>query len=259
MGARKEGALLRDTKTMFIRSAKLALRSPEAMVMALIIPAVLMIIFVYVFGGAMDVGGISVVNFIVPGLILQCIGQCAQTTAVGANNDVSKGVMDRFRTMPIAKSSVLIGYVLSTVLRNIVTVAIIFGVALAVGFRPQANFIQWLIAIGILMLYMTMIAWMAVAGGVRAPDAEAAGGSMVPAQILPFLSSGFVPTETMPHVLRVFAENQPMTPVINSVRALLLNEPMPDGAMRAALLWCIGLIVLFYVISVQSYKRKSAT
>ena len=252
----REGSLLRDSKTMFIRSMKLTFRSPDTIVTNTFVPAILMVVFVYVFGGAMDVGEISVVNFIVPGIILQCIGQSSPTIAIGINNDISKGVVDRFRTMPIAKSSLLIGNVLAAILRSIITVAAVIGSALLVGFRPQAGFIEWLLVIVIIVLYVTMIAWLGVVSGVFSKESESAAGLMYLVGVLPFISSGFVPTETMPRVLRVFAENQPMTPVINSVRALLLNDPVPDGALRLALLWCIGLTTVFYAIATYLYNRK---
>ena len=254
--SKREGSLLRDSKTMFIRSVKLSLRSPDAIAMNTFVPAVLMIIFVYVFGGAMDVGDVSVVNFIVPGVILQCIGQSSPTIAIGINNDITKGVVDRFRTMPIAKSSLLVGNVIAAILRSVVTVSIVIGTAIVVGFRPEAGFTQWLMAAGILMLYISMIAWLGVVSGVFSKDSESAAGLMVLVGVLPFLSSGFVPTDTMPLVLRVFAENQPMTPVINSVRALLLNQPVPDGALGMALLWCIGLMMVFYVLAMHIFNRK---
>ena len=252
----REGSLLRDSKTMFIRSLKLSLRSPGAIALALFMPATLLVVFVYMLGGAMDLGEFSVVNFIVPGVILLTIGQSAPPIAVRLNNDMTKGVIDRFRTMPIAKSSILIGHVSATVLQSIVTAATTICIALLVGFRPQAGLTEWLMAIGIIALYIIMMMWLAVLIGVFAKDSESASGLMTLVGILPFLSSGFVPTETMPTVLRVFAENQPMTPIINSVRSLLLNQPLADGTLHTALLWCIGLTVLFYATALRVYKRR---
>ena len=254
---KSRGSLLRDSKTMFIRSIMLALRSPEAIMMALIVPAVLMVVFVYVFGGAMYVGGESVVNFIVPGIILQTIGQGVPATSVRLNNDMTKGVVDRFRTMPIAKSSMLVGHVLATLLQSLVTVSATIGAALLVGFRPSAGIVDWLIVAGILILYITMMAWLAALSGIHAKEPESAAGLMAFVGVLPFISSGFVPTETMPAAMRVFAENQPMTPIINTIRALLLGHPIPDGALRNALLWCIGLSIVFYVLALRIYKRKT--
>ena len=252
-----EGSFFHDSKTMFIRSLKLALRSPESVALAIIVPAILMVVFVYVFGGAMNVGEISVVNFIVPGIILQTIGQTVPTIAVKINNDMTKGVIDRFRTMPISKSSILVGHVLSTLLQNMVTITITIVAALLVGFRPEATLLQWLMIIGIFILYVTMMAWLAVVSGVSSKDPEGASGLMAMVGVLPFLSSGFVPTETMPWALRIFAENQPMTPIINTIRALFLNQPIPDGNLAAALLWCIGLGLLFYFLALHVYKKKT--
>ena len=255
---KREGSLLRDSKTMFIRSIMLALRSPEAVAVALLVPAALMVVFVYVFGGAMDVGyGISVVNFIVPGIILQTVGQGVPAVTVRLNNDMTKGVVDRFRTMPIAKSSILVGHVLATLVQSLITVAATIGAALVVGFRPSAGLIDWLIVTGILVLYIIMMAWLATLTAVHSKDPESAAGLMALVGMLPFLSSGFVPTDTMPTVLRVFAENQPMTPIINTVRALLLGNPIPDGALRNALLWCVGLTIVFYALALHIYKRKT--
>ena len=257
MISNREGSLLRDSITMFIRSLKLTFRNPEALGVAILAPAAIMGVFVFVFGGALDVGGFSVVNFIVPGVILLSIGQSAPIISVRLSNEMTKGVIDRFRTMPIAKSSLLVGHVSSTVLQSIVTVAATIGVAFLVGFRPQAGLIEWLMAASIIVLYVIMTTWMAIFFGVSAKNAESASGFMTMVGILPFLSSGFVPTETMPHVLRVFAENQPMTPIINSVRALLLNEPLIHGELRTAFLWCVGLTVVFYIAAQQSFRSKT--
>ena len=254
----REGSLIRDSKTMFVRSMKLAFRSPEAVTMALIVPAVLMIVFVYVFGGAMDVGDISVINFIVPGIVLQTIGQGVPTTAVRLNNDITKGVVDRFRTMPIAKSALLVGHVMATLVMGLITVTMTIGAAVLVGFRPQAGILQWLIIAGIIALYIVMMGWLAVVSGVHSKDPESAAGMMQLVGVLPFLSSGFVPTDTMPRGLQIFAENQPMTPIINTTRALMLNQPIPDGALRLALIWCVGLSVLFFVAARYLFARKTA-
>ena len=252
----REGLLLRDSKTMFIRSLKLSFRSPGTIALAVMMPASLLVVFVYMLGGAMDVGEFSVVNFIVPGVILLTIGQSAPPIAVRLNNDMTKGVIDRFRTMPIAKSSILIGHVSATVLQSVVTAATTICIALMVGFRPKASITEWLMAIGIIMLYILMMMWLAVLVGVFAKDSESASGLMTLVGILPFLSSGFVPTETMPIALRIFAEKQPVTPIINSVRSLLLNQPLVDETLRTALLWCVGLTVVFYVTALRIYRRK---
>jgi len=258
MKVKKEGSFIRNSKTMFTRSWKLSFRNPGVLALALLAPASMLGVFVYVFGGALDVGDDSVVNFIVPGVILLSVAQSAPIISVRLNNDMTKGVIDRFRTMPIAKSSILFGHALATVLQGIITVAITFVVALLVGFRPQANFIQWLMIAGIMILYLIMTVWLATLSGVFAKNAESASGIMTLIGVLPFLSSGFVPTETMPNLLRIFAENQPMTPIIDSVRALLLNQPLPNETLRMAVLWCAGLAIVFYLAAVQTYKRRTA-
>jgi len=258
VNSKKEGSLIRDSITMFVRSLKLSFRNPGAVGVAILAPASILAVFVYVFGGALDVGDYSVVNFIVPGVILLSIGQSAPMISVRINNDMTKGVIDRYRTMPIAKSSILVGHVLATILQSIVTVVASIGVALLIGFKPQAGLMEWLIVSGIMVLYITMIVWMATFCGVYWKNAEGAAGVMTLVGILPFLSSGFVPTETMPGVLRTFAENQPMTPIINSIRALLLNQPITDGTIRTALFWCVGLTIVCYLATLRLYKRKTA-
>jgi len=258
MEVKKEGSFIRNSKTMFIRSLKLSFRNPGVLALALLAPASMLGVFVYVFGGALDVGDYSVVNFIVPGVILLSIAQSAPIISVRLNDDMNKGVIDRFRAMPIAKSSILVGHVTATVLQGIITVAITFVVALLVGFRPQATFVQWFMISGLMILYIIMTVWLATLSGVLAKTAESSSGIMTLIGVLPFLSSGFVPTDTMPNSLRIFAENQPMTPIIDSVRALLLNQPLADGTLRMALFWCIGLAIVFYVLAVKTYKRRTA-
>lgn len=254
----REGSLSRDSKTMFIRSLRLSFRHPGTIGLSLLMPASLLAVFVYVFGGALDVGDFSVANYIVPGVILLTIGQSTPPISVRLNEDMTKGVIDRFRTMPIAQSSLLVGHIMATVLQSIVTVAIAIGVSLLVGFRPQAGLTEWLMAGGIIMLYIIMMMWLAVLIGVYAKTSESASGLMTLIGVLPFLSSGFVPTDTMPRILRIFAENQPMTSIIDAVRALLLNEPLKKSVLYLALLWCVGLAFVFCVTSLYVYSRKTA-
>lgn len=253
----REGSLIHDSKIMFIRSLKLSFRSPGTIALSLMMPAALLVVFVYVFGGALDVGEFSVANFIVPGVILLTIGQSAPPISVRLNDDMTKGVVDRFRTMPIAQSSLLIGNVTATVLQSIITAAVSIIVSLLVGFRPQAGLIEWLAVVGIVVLYIIMMTWLAVLIGVYAKNAESASSLMTLIGVLPFLSSGFVPTETMPHMLRIFAENQPMTPIIDTVRALLLDQPLLDSSLYMALIWCIGLATVFCIVALHIYTRKT--
>ncbi|MCL2034648.1 MAG: ABC transporter permease [Oscillospiraceae bacterium] len=253
----KEGWFLRDSITLFERCIMLAFRSPGAIGLAFIAPASIMAVFVYVFGGALDIGDVSVVDYIVPGVVLLTIGQSAAPISVRFNNDMTKGVIDRFRAMPIAKSSILIGHVTATVLQNVISVAATIGVSLLVGFRPQAGLIDWLMAAGIMLLYIIAIMWLTVFVGLFAKDSEGASSMMTLLGTLPFLSSGFTPTDTMPVALRIFAENQPMTPIINSVRALLLGELLDDRTLQLALFWCVLMIVIFYISALLIYKRRT--
>ncbi|WP_429958997.1 ABC transporter permease [Enterococcus sp. AZ196] len=254
----REGSLLRDSRTMFIRSLKLSFRSPSAIALALMMPASILAIFVYVFGGAMDLGGVSVANYIVPGVIVLTILQSTPAISVRLNNDMTKGVIDRFRTMPIAKASILVGHVTAAILQSIITAGIAICVSLLVGFRPQAGVTEWIIAVVIIILYIVMAMWLAVLIGVFAKTSEEASGYMQLIGVLPFLSSAFVPTETMPRVLRIVAENQPMTPIIDTVRALLLSQHLATSTLGMALIWCISLAVVFCVSALHIYKQKAA-
>jgi len=214
-----------------------------------------MLLFVFVFGGAMDFGGYAIVNFIVPGVILQVLCQACGSTAVGVTIDMKKGMIDRFRSMAIARSSFLNGHVLAAVVRNSVTTALIIGVSMLIGFRPEAGFLDWLAIIGLLLLLILALSWIAMIMGLTSSDPEAAAGIASLGAIIPYLSSGFVPTHTMPWAIRIFAENQPMTPIINTLRSLMLGRG-PGDDIWLAILWCVGILVVSYVIAVQIYKRK---
>jgi len=247
--------MLYDSWVMFKRCMITTLRNPDAIGMAIIAPAFLMWLFGAVFSNVMDVGDYNYINFIVPGIILQAFGQATVAVTVTVNNDMSKGIIDRFRSMPIAKSAVLMGHVLASVVRNVITAAIIIGVAFAVGFRPQASFVDWLVIAGVLILFVIAITWIAVICGLVAKSPESAGSMLFPLFILPFLSSGFAPTETMSSGVRWFAENQPMSPIIDSVRNLTQGVPAGD-ALPIALLWGAGITIVASIIAVQIYKRK---
>jgi len=244
-----------DTYIMFKRSLTKTLRSPEAMAMAVLVPIVLMVLFGYVFGGIVDLGEINYINFIVPGIIVQCVTNASATTALSIHNDMSTGIIDRFRSMAIAKSAVISGHVWVSVIRSIVIAAVTIGVAVAIGFRPQAGFVDWLIIAGILTLFIIAMTWVVVIFGLIASDAESISGTGFLLTILVFLSSAFAPTESLPTALRIFAENQPMTPVINALRGLMLGLPM-DGEILAAVAWCAGITVAAFVLAVRIYKGK---
>jgi len=240
---------------MFKRSLIKTQRSPEAMFMALIVPIFMMVLFAFVFGSVADVGEFSYINFIVPGIIVQCVTNASSATALGVHSDMSKGIIDRFRSMAIAKSAVLSGHVWVSVLRSMVITAVVIGAALVMGFRPSAGFTDWLVIAAILTLFIIAVTWIAVILGMIAKDSESISGGIFLLVILTFLSSGFAPTENLPTALRIFAQNQPMTPVIDAVRSLMLGLPT-NGEVLAALAWCIGITIVAFALAVHIYKSK---
>ena len=247
--------LFTDSFIMFKRCFTKMLRSPETIVMATLVPVFMMIMFGYVFGGVAQIEGYSYINFIVPGIILQCIANASSATGLSLHNDMSTGVIDRFRSMAIAKSAVISGHVWVSVIRNMIIMTVTIGAAFIVGFRPTAGFVDWLIIAGILTLFIIAVTWIAVVIGLTAKNAESITGGTFLLVVFTFLSSGFAPTDTLPVVLRVFAENQPMTPVIDSVRNLMLGMPM-NGEITIALAWCLGITIVAFIVAVQIYKRK---
>jgi len=223
--------------------------------MAIIIPALMMLLFGGVFGNIVDIGEYNYIDFIVPGIILHSIAQGSIFTAINVNMDMTKGMVDRFRSMSISRASVLVGHAGASVVRTAISTAITIGAAMVIGFRPQGGLVAWLIITGILILYITAIAWIAIFCGVVMKSAESASSIMNIFVILPFVSSGFVPTATMPTALRIFAENQPMTPIVDSLRGFMLGLPA-DGSLPIALIWCVVIIVAAFIGAVQIYKRK---
>ena len=249
--------LFSDSWAMFTRCMRVVFRSPDAVGMAIIAPAFLMWLFANIFGNIIDVGEINYINFIVPGIILQAVTQATTAVAISVNNDMSRGIIDRFRSMAITRSSVLIGHVFASVVRNIFTTAIIIGVGIAVGVRPQAGFVGWLVIAGVMILSILAFTWIAVICGLLAKSPESAGAMMFPLFLLPFVSSGFAPTETMTRGLRWFSTHQPMTHIIDTVRNLMLDLPL-GNEIWLALAWSVGITIAAFVVAVQLYKRKLA-
>jgi len=230
-------------ETVFIRrSFTHSLRDGEAMVMAMLLPVLLMLLFTFVFGGALDPSG-GYLDYVVPGIILLCAGFGASSTATYVARDMSTGVIDRFRTMPLRAGAVITGHVVASVARNLLAAAVVIGVALAIGFRPGAGALAWLGAIGVIALYILAITWLFAAIGLAAGSPEAASGYGFILLFLPYLSSAFVPVDTLPVWLRWIADNQPITPIIETIRSLLMGSPMGDACWWA-LGWC-GAIILF--------------
>jgi len=250
-------SLLKDSWIMVKRSLLISSRNMEAVAMAIIQPFLMMILFSAIFGGIADMGdiGINYLDFIVSGIILQSVAQGTQFTSLSVSTDMTRGIIDRFRSMPISNAAVLIGHATASVVKNSITAAITLGTAILVGFRPQAGFMDWLIVIGIFMLFIVAITWISILVGLLAKAPESTIGYMLPFFILPFLSSGFAPTETLHRALRWFAQNQPMTPIIDSTRALMLGWPT-GNSIWLAVAWCVGITVVAFAAAVQVYKRK---
>ncbi|MCL2634905.1 MAG: ABC transporter permease [Oscillospiraceae bacterium] len=248
--------VISNSWTMTKRCLKTSLRNPDNIAAAIFIPAIVMALFGLLFKNVINVGDYNYIDFIVPGIILQTVAQAVTGVAISVNNDMKKGMNDRFRSMHISKSSVLTGHVLSAIVRNMIATAVVIGVAFILGFRPQAGFTEWLIIAGLLILYMLGVTWIAVICGIIAKSPEAAGTMPFLLFVLPYISSGFVPVETMPNVLRQFAENQPMTPIVDSLRALTLGLPIGDN-LTLALFWSVLIIAVTFVIAVGLYKKKT--
>ncbi|KOU69949.1 multidrug ABC transporter permease [Streptomyces sp. XY66] len=237
------------------RSLRISRRSPDALIAALMLPVMLMLIFVYFFGGAIDTGT-QYVTYVVPGAMLLCAGFGAASTAVSVADDMRTGVIDRFRTLDIGGIPILAGHVAASVLRNLLSTTLVLAVALAIGFRPQAGPAAYLAAAGLLLAYITAISWLATVLGLLAKTPEAAGGFTFLMMFLPYPSSAFVPIETMPGWLHGFAEHQPLTPVIESLRALLLAQPA-GSAPWTALTWCAGITAVAMALAGVLFRSRT--
>ncbi|KOU20685.1 MULTISPECIES: ABC transporter permease [unclassified Streptomyces] len=241
--------------TLAGRSLRISSRRPDALIAALMLPVMLMLIFVYFFGGAIDTGT-TYVTYVVPGAMLLCAGFGAASTAVSVAEDMTNGVIDRFRSLDIGAVPILAGHVAASVVRNLISTTLVLAVALAIGFRPQAGPAAFLAAAGLLLAYITAISWLAAVLGLLAGSAEAAGGFTFLMMFLPYPSSAFVPIETMPGWLHGFADHQPLTPVIESLRALLLAQPAGD-APWIALAWCAGITVVALALAGVLFRSRT--
>lgn len=240
---------------MIDRSLRLSRRTVDALLMSLMLPIMVMLLFVYLFGGAIDTGT-QYVTYVVPGVILLCAGYGASATAVSVASDMSTGVVDRFRSMDVGGVAFLAGHVVASVARNTISIALVIGVAVLIGFRPQGGPLEWLAAIGVLWLFVLAMSWLSAAVGLVASSVEAASGFTFFVLFLPYPSSAFVPVETMPRWLHGFAEHQPATPVIETVRGLLLDAPVGSSPWRAVA-WCGGLLLVAVALSGALFHRKT--
>ncbi|ADG77592.1 Transport permease protein OS=Tsukamurella paurometabola (strain ATCC 8368 / DSM / CCUG 35730/ CIP 100753 / JCM 10117 / KCTC 9821 / NBRC 16120 / NCIMB 702349 / NCTC 13040) OX=521096 GN=Tpau_0959 PE=3 SV=1 [Tsukamurella paurometabola] len=247
-----------DTHALLGRSLKHITRSADTIITTALTPIAMMLLFVYVFGGAIktSTGEANYVNYLLPGILLMAIASGIAYTALRMFNDMHGGIFERFQSMPIARSSVLWAHVLTSMVANAITVAIIIGVALLMGFRSSAGPLAWLGVFGILALFTLALTWIAVIAGLSAKTVDGASGFSYPLIFLPFISSAFVPTDTMPGPVRAFAENQPVTSIVNTISALLAERPVVTSDLVSALAWCTGILVLAYAAAMLVYRRK---
>jgi ABC-2 type transport system permease protein len=254
---------LSDSRVMLRRNLKHQLRYPSVTLMLVGLPIVLLLLFVYVFGGQLGAGlgthgGRSAyLDYVVPGLLLITVAAAVQGTSIMVAMDMTGGIIDRFRTMAIARASVLTGHVLGSLIQTLTALAVLMGVALGLGFRTSAGPLAWLAVIGVLALFALALIWLAVALGLAARSVESASNTPMILFLLVFLSSGFVRTQTMPDGLRQFAEYQPFSPVVDTVRQLLTQGAVGDHAI-AALAWSIGIALGSYLWALRLYNRRRA-
>jgi len=244
-----------DSAIMLRRNFKHTLRNPTAVFNAVLFPIVLMLMFVYVIGGAFNVG-VDYIDYATPGMIVLAICYGLSATALAVNSDMTKGIINRFKVMDISRGAVLTGHVVASMLRSLVAIAAIIGVAFALGFSPSASFLDWLGAIGLIVLACFATSWLTVALGLFAKTPESAGMATVPLIILPFLSSAIVPVATMGTGVRQFAEYQPFTPIIETLRGLLNGAPSAGDAI-AAIAWCAGIALVGYLWSLSTFKKRA--
>jgi ABC-2 type transport system permease protein len=244
-----------DSVIMLRRNFKHTVRNPTAVFNAVLFPIVLMLMFVYVIGRAFDVG-VDYVDYATPGMIVLAICYGLSATALAVNSDMTKGIINRFKVMDISRGAVLNAQVIASMLTSLVAIAAIIGVAFALGFRPAASFSEWLGAIGLIVVVCVATSWLTVALGLAAKTPESAGMAIVPLILLPFLSSAIVPVDKMGPGVRQFAEYQPFTPIIETLRGLLTGQPSAGDAI-AALAWCAGIAAVGYLWALATFRKRA--
>lgn len=253
--------LVRDTLTLTGRSLRHVLRSADTIITTAITPIAMLLLFVYVLGGSIDVGQggdrADYVDYLLPGIMLITIGSGVGYTAFRLYIDLSEGIFERFRTMPIARSAPLWSHVITSLVANLVSIALVVLVALLMGFRSGAGILAWLGVVGLVSLFTLAMTWLAVTPGLTATSVDGVSGFSYPLVFLPFVSSAFVPTDGMPAAVRWFAEHQPVTSIVDTLRALLAEQPVGDAG-PVALAWSVGLLVAAYALALRTYRRRTA-
>lgn len=248
---------LADTTVLTGRSLRHIARSMDTIITTTIMPIAFLLLFVFVFGGAINAGSDSYVNYLLPGILLVTIASGVSYTAYRLFQDKTNGIFERFQSMPIARSSVLWAHVLTSLVSNLISVAVVVLVALLMGFRSGAGVLGWLAVAGILMLFTLALTWVAVIPGLAAKSPDGAIAFSYPLIFLPFISSSFVPTDTMPGPVRAFAENQPVTSIVDAIRNLFSQQPVGTD-IWIALGWCLGILVVAYLIAMAIYRRRTS-
>jgi ABC-2 type transport system permease protein len=246
-----------DTAVLTGRSLRHITRSPDTIITTAIMPIAMMLMFVYVFGGAINTGSVSYVSYQLPGILLITIASGISYTAFRLFLDMQSGIFERFQSMPIARSSVLWAHVLTSLVANVVALVLVVLVAFVMGFRSSAGVLAWLEVAGLLVLFTLALTWLAVIPGLTATSATGASGFAYPLIFLPFISSAFVPTSTMPGPVRAFAENQPVTSIVNTIRDLFTQQPVGTD-IWIALAWCVGILIVAYIFAMRAYRRRIA-
>lgn len=248
-----------DTLVMAKRSLRHTIRSLDTIITVALMPIAMMLLFVYVFGNALQAssGSASYIDYITPGIVIICVVSGIAYAALRLNNDMTGGIINRFRSMPIAPSSILGGHAVSSVLSNLFSVLLVMLVSFLAGFRSNAGFVEWLIFGGILLLFTLATTWLAIVFGLLAKSAEGAGAFSYILMLLIFVSSAFIPANSMNSALGAFAKNQPMTPIVETMRSLLV-EGAAGPRVWAAIAWCVALLISSYLLALRIYRRKTA-
>jgi ABC-2 type transport system permease protein len=246
-----------DTAVLTGRSLRHITRSMDTIITTTIMPIAFMLLFVYVFGGAINSGSTSYVTYLLPGILLITIASGIAYSAFRLFMDTQSGIFERFNSMPIARSSVLWAHVLTSLVANMISLVVVVLVALVMGFRSSAGVLAWLAVAGVLALFTLALTWLAVIPGLTAKTVDGASAFSYPLIFLPFISSAFVPTATMPGPVRWFAENQPVTSIVNAIRDLFTSQPVGTD-IWVALAWCVAILIVAYVFAMITYRRKIA-
>src|SRR6266536_4995503 len=244
-----------DTALLTGRSLRHIMRSPDTIITTPIMPIAFMLLFVYVFGGAISSGSAAYVDYLLPGILLITIASSISYTAFRLFMDMQGGIFERFQSMPIARSSVLWAHVLTSLVASLISVVVVVGVALLMGFRSGAGVLAWLAVTGILILFTLALTWLAVIAGLSAKTVDGASAFSDPLIFLPLISSAFVLTTTMPGPVRAFAEHQPVTSIVNTIRDLLTQQPVGTD-IWTALAWCVGILIVMYSFAMVTYRSR---